>query len=79
LRGGDEGKGVKQSQSPPPNLPPQGGGISGNPDAKHLWNSLIKGIYYNILKRGGSGEIRCGVILALFNTRYIRRKTQLQL
>jgi hypothetical protein len=27
LRGGDEGEGEKRTQSPPPNLPPQGGGI----------------------------------------------------
>jgi len=33
LRGGDKGEGEKRNQSPPPNLPPQGGGISGNPDA----------------------------------------------
>ena len=35
LRGGDEGEGEKRRQSPPPNLPPQGGEIVGNPDAEY--------------------------------------------
>jgi len=42
LRGGDEGAGERRDQSPPPNLPPQGGGILGNPDAKHTGILLIK-------------------------------------